>query len=505
MAIDSHHPLYAEFAPDWTMLRDCFRGERIVKSKGTLYLPPTSGMIQDGMKSANQLGSQAYAAYKMRARFPGLVRDAVEAALGVMHHKPPHIELPESMKPLMDKATLQKEGLPLLLRRINEEQLITGRCGLLADLPAKPQPGVVLPYTALYKAESIINWDQGTRDGVAVESLNLVVVNESEYERDADFEWKMQTKYRVLMLGDAMANELEGEGAIYRVGVFREDTGFNFNDKVMFAPTLRGKTLDLIPFTIINARDIIAEPEDSPLVGLAQLALHIYRGEADYRQSLFMQGQDTLVVIGGTSEDGYRTGANAAIVLPAEADAKYIGVDSAGLPELRTALENDYARAALKGGQLLDSVSRERESGDALKVRVAARTATLTQIALTSAFGLQEHLRKIAVWTGANPEEVLVGPNLDFIDDSLGGKELVEMMTAKAMGAPLSLESIHEIMAERGMTNKNFEEEIDLIEAEVVLVEAADPNGPVGSGDANPNNKPSTDDPELQGKIPKNK
>lgn len=478
MAVNSKHPLYSEYLNDWETVRDAYRGERIVKSKTTRYLPASSGMYLDGYPDPNTPGWKSYRAYLTRALFPDLVSDAVEAMIGVMHHKPPVIELPAVMEDLREKATLKGESLQMLLRRINEEQLVTGRLGILVDMPETPTKGRVLPYIAMYQAETILNWDQGRRDGIAVDNLNLVVLDETEHERTQDFEWESVEKYRVLVLGDPTENEPKGQG-IYRAGVFR-DNNATFNESALITPSIRGSTLDLIPFTFINSKDIVPDPDDPPLLGLANLVLAIYRGEGDYRQSLFMQGQDTLVVIGGSSEDEVRTGANSHISVPMGGDAKYIGVDSTGLSEQRSALENDYARASQKGGQLMDSVSRERESGDALKIRVAARTATLNQIALAGAFGLQSALRNIAVWIGADPEEVVVTPNLDFVDDTLNGKELVDLMTARQLGAPISLRSIHKLQQDKGLTEMDYEEEVSEIESEAPdeSIGSTNPEGP---------------------------
>ncbi len=490
--VDSQHPLYMEFLADWIKMRDCYRGERIVKEKGTTYLPPTAGMIADGMEPT-QLGFKQYNAYRLRAAFPDVVNDGIESMLGVMHNKPANIEIPKVMEPLIEEATLRHESLQMLLRRVNEEQLVTGRLGLLVDMPDVATTD--LPSIALYQAEDIINWDEGLRDGLVVDKLNFVALNESEFERVRNFEWEFQRKFRVLTLGNPHENVAEG---VYNVGVYREvDATFNLDNQV--EPSIRGKTLDEIPFVFINSKDVVPEPEEPPLLGLANLAFTIYRGEADYRQALFMQGQDTLVVIGGDEETTYRTGAGGFIHLPSGQghDAKFIGVDSTGLSEMREALQNDNNRASQKGGQMLDSVSRERESGDALKIRVAARTATLNQVALAGAFGLQQSLRIIARWVGANDQEVIVTPNLDFTDEALEGKTLVEYMTAKSLGAPFSLESIHDIMRDRDLTSKTFEEEVKQMILELELVAdlvpepATDPNGP--EEDDNPDT-PNPDD-----------
>lgn len=480
MAVDSKHPLYGEQEPLWEQCRDTHKGEQTVKAKGRTYLSPTSGMVADGMANALAPGSLAYAAYLKRAVLPDLVKDAVNAMLGVMHHKPPTIELPAAMEPLREVSTLRNESLDMLLRRINEEQLITGRLGLLTDIPKSPtaasgavQASAVtttasdLPYIALYEGEQIINWDDGRRDGIEVQNLNLVVLDETEFERDASFEWTEEKKYRVLILGEVNENEPQGTGT-YRVGTFRD--GADFSDTDLIEPSFRGKTLSHIPFTFINSADIVADPDQPPLLGLSNLVLTIYRGEADYRQALFMQGQDTLVISGGGEQDGeVRIGAGGRLDLPMGAKAEFIGVTSDGLVELRTSLENDYARGAQKGGQLMDSVSRERESGDALKIRVAARTATLNQIALTGAYGLQHTLRTIAVWIGANPEEVIVTPNLDFVDDNFSPDDLVKMVSARNLGAPISMETIHLWLQAKDVTDLDFEEEVAKIGEEELL------------------------------------
>lgn len=491
MGVDSRHPLFIEHEPDFRQMRRTYRGERVVKRAGFEFLPATSGMKEDGIGLATQQGQRAYDAYRVRARFPDLVRQAVEALLGVMHHKPAVFELPTAMEFMREDATVRNESLQMLLRRVNEQQLALGRLGLLADV-ADSGERKDLPYIATYLGETVINWDEGRSDGIEIQNLNFTSLDESEFERIADFEWELQQKFRVLLLaanetdeaaidtvsgenargtGDSgdepVANLPEGEG-VYRMGVFRENNT-TFTPQGLITPSIKGRTLSKIPFVFINTKDITPEPDDPPLLGLSNLTLAIYRGEADYRQALFMQGQDTLVVIGSTDDDEHRVGAGASINLPVSGDAKYIGVESAGLTEMRLSLENDYTRAGAQGGQLLDTVGGDQQSGEALRVRVAAKTATLNQIALAGAFGLQTLLKIIAEWLGANPDEVVVVPNLDFADDRMSGKDLTEIMAAKSLGAPLSLASIHAAMQEKGLTELSLEEELEKIEAEKEL------------------------------------
>lgn len=471
MGLDTLHPQYARFSESWVLMRDCFEGETRVKEKGEVYLPATSGMHLDGMKPGQE-GYKAYDAYRKRAVFHDYVKDAISVTIGLLHRKPPTIELPPQLEPLREKATVHGESLELLLRRINEEQLIVGRVGLMADLPAEPDPANPLPYLALYTAESVINWDDGSfRDGF--NSLNLVVLNETGWKRTEDFTWEIKEKFRVLQLGELTPNE---QDATYYQGVFE---GTQYSEASMFAPTIRGQTLQEIPFVFINSQDIVAEPAEPPLVGLGRLTMAIYRGEADYRQNLYMQGQDTLVVIGGITKAAtdipgqaptLRVGAGSRIDIEQGGDAKYVGVSSNGLMEQRMCLATDKERAMLKAGQFVRNTGMNRESGEAMRIRMTAQTATLNEIAISGAAGLEQILKTIAKWIGADPEKVKVKANTEFIEFEMNGQEIVQLMTARAMGAPVSLETIHTLMQERGITTKTLEEEAAAMEKEQDLL-----------------------------------
>jgi hypothetical protein len=464
MAVNNKHPLYTAMIDRWNLCRDSYLGEDQVKGQGTKYLPATSGQKEDGITLTTDTGYKDYEAYKTRAVYHDYFKEAVETYIGIMWSEKPVIELPSKLEGMMGSATTKGESLEQLLRRINEQQLVTGRVGLLLDLPPVPQSVGFLPYIAMYNAESIINWDDGRKGQLNKDSLNLVVLNESDYERGNDFVWDTKERYRVLTIGDTLENEAQG---VYKVGVFEGDNT-TFSESAMMEPYIKGAKLDRIPFVFINSKDIVTTPDVPPLTGVAKLSMAIYRGEADYRQSLFLQGQDTLVLIGGQggSEDSLRVGTGGVIDMPTNGDAKFIGVDSSGLSEQRLALENDKAQIANKSGQLIDTRSRQKESGEALTKRIAAQTATLKSIAQSGAEGLEKILKFAAEWVGANPEEVKVEPNLDFAEETLEPKQVLDMMTAKGLGAPLSKRSIHSMMRDKGMTEMEYEEELQEIDSE---------------------------------------
>lgn len=455
MSAKSVHPFYTAMLDKWQLGRDTYGGEDAIKEKGKLYLPATSGQIQDGAETDKQsLGAKAYEAYKTRAVYPDIYSEAVEAAIGIMHREPPKIGLPDVLEDMREDSTLLGESLEMLLRKINARQLTTGRLGLLGDI--RKDGEVARPVVAIYNELSIRNWDDTSINDDDVD-VRVVVLDESGYEMDANFAWTFKNKYRVLGL-------VGPDGTLEKTGTYGSvllDEKDEITDTTLESPNVTGNTLGKIPFVFVNSKDLSPTPDKPPMEGLAKLCLTIYRGEADYRQNLFMQGQDTLVRIGvqGDEDDAVRTGAGARIDVPLGGDAKYIGVSSNGLSEQRQALENDYKRAIQKSGQLLDATSRAKESGEALRIRVAAQTATLPQIAQTGAAALERVLRALAEWYGANPDDVTVRPNLNFTEADLNGQTLVQILQAKGLGSPHSEESIHEWMQDQGFTKRTYEEE----------------------------------------------
>lgn len=451
MSVETLHPLYQALLEDWAVMSVTYSGERAVKSAEFTYLPASAGMSLDGLLSG-QPGYVSYTSYISRAKFPEVVKPTVETLIGLMHRKPPKIELPPAMEPMRENATQEGESLELLLRKINENQLRNGRLGLLVDVPSGD--ATVLPFITVYPATAVRNWDDRV-DSFSKRRLQFVVLDQSGYRRQntADFSWTLVNEYLAVVLRDGTV-EYQLHSA-------------NGGEVVTNSPSLGGNRFSEIPFVFINTIDLTAQPDQPPLMPLAQQALAIYRLEADYRQALYMQGQDTLLLTGVDPDKEYRVGAGSVIALEApEGDGKFIGVDSQGLSEMRQALENDYARMEEIASNLLRTRGGEAESGEALRTRVAARTASIVGLVRAGAAGLQQSLRYCAEIKGLDPEKVVVEPNLDFTEDMFDGDELLKFGQAKALGAPISWRSVHKILQQREVTDLSYDDELDEIAKE---------------------------------------
>lgn len=250
-----------------------------------------------------------------------------------------------------------------------------------------------MPWLAGYSAEALINWS---------DDRQLFVLNETGLKREG-FRWENEERYRVLEMRD-------GRYTVQTYVGFQRTAGDPIN------PAGRGNAvLAEIPFVVIGARDLSLPLELPPLMGVARSAIALYQLSADYRWQLFMTGQETLVVINGDAPSAVGAGAVIAIKQAEGAggagrpDVKYVGPKGTGIDAHRTAIQDERQNAAQAGARLFNSgENKTAESGDALRIRFAAETATLTSIAQSSAAGLEQALRHIATMTGYRPDEVVV-------------------------------------------------------------------------------------------------
>lgn len=462
-ALDTKNPYYLQREGDWTMMRDAFGGERYIKEKGEGYLPPTASQVKDNM-SYMQVGWRNYNAYRTRAVYHELIKPSLLAMLGVMHAKPAEIELPAKLDPMREAATFDGMGLQWLIAKINEQQMLMGRYGLMLDIQNGAGP-LAVPYILGYNAESIINWDSSKAgDDQGPRRLQLVVLNESGYERRAGLSWMQMMRFRVLARAGDVRDLWDVSGPkitddTYIAAEVKQTQTATLAD--FDAPNIGGRLLNGIPFVFIGPRDLVPEPDIPLLMPMARIALAIYRTEADYRQALYMQGQDLLVITGqqADAEDSRQVGAFGSIDLPMGGTAEYIGTKSDGIKDMESSIQNDFKRAAQLGAQLLTERGNEAEAAQALNIRVASRTATLTTVAVAGAVGLERILKKAAEWVGADPKQVKVTPNLDFAEEQIQAQDLVYLMTGKNMGAPLSKKSIHGWLARNEFTAMTYEDE----------------------------------------------
>ena len=439
--VDNRHPEYVEHLPDWDKIRDVDRGEKKVKEEATKYLPMPSGFT-----TQSDLGVAMYDAYRTRAEFLGILGPMVRGMVGLIHTKEAQITMPPAMGGLWEKAS--KNGLPLeaFHRRITEELLKPGRYSILVDVD---EEGGDLPYLAGYKSEALINWS---------ETQDFFVLDESSLKRNR-FEWVQNTQFRELVVEDGvyyqrLFNSLDEEEG-QRIEVTKRTGG----------------TLKEVPLVVGNTDDLTTKLIEPPLIGVANSVIAAYQLSADYRHQLYMSGQETLVVRGLDKQHLPKVvGAGAAIGLGENpnAEAYYIGPAGVGIEAHRTAIQQAQENAVSAGLRLFDKHSGQ-ESGEALRLRYSAQTASIRSIAMTSGKMLEAALRHVAVFLGIDPELVIVKPNLRFVETVMNPAD-AEALMRLWLGGAISKPTLYENLqrGEIASEERSYEDEEELIESNPV-------------------------------------
>jgi hypothetical protein len=440
--VSTVHPDYDVIAPDWDMVRDAIAGETAVKQKTEDYLPMPSGFAaqDDG-------GAAMYAAYMLRGKFPEIMGPTLRGMTGIIHRIEAEIELPPQLEPLREKATVDGLSLTALHERITYELLATGRYGLLVDAP---EEGADVPYIAGYKAETIINWSL---------DQDFYVLDETSLARDG-FEWEEKPQFRVLEMIDEK----------YQVTLWETAESGNLTQQAPVNPQARGgKKFEEIPFIVCGSTDVSVDLDEIPLIGVARAAYNMYRLDTDYKWQLFMSGQETLFVYTNNENTNVNVvGAGVIHNLPIGSQAEYVGPSGQGIAAHKEAIEDERYQAVQAGAKMFDTERKAQESGEALKIRWAAQTASLTTVAINSAKGLERALKAAALFVGADPDKVSVFPNLRFIDTALDPAKAKYLMDLWIGGA-ISYQTLWDNLqrGDIGTYDRTWEEEKDLIDQEL--------------------------------------
>lgn len=440
-------PDYEAMLPTWKLVRDCVAGSEVVKEAGTNYLPSPPGFAQAPDPDAS------YAFYLDLAQFPEIVEPTIRGLTGVIHAKPSEYDLSTKLEPLLERATLDGITLEGLHHRLTQEVLTTGRYALLPDVTDE---GV--PHLACYPAEALVNWGLDEKQRLA-----FAVLDESAARWDAEtLEWTVERRWLLLQMVD---------GRYQSQSYVQEGERIVEDGPVRQVKRRGGTSLEEIPLVVVGATDLTPWPDKVPLRGLAQIAVAIYRLDADYRRALYLTAQPTPVVVGintsaAAGEQPLTIGSGVAWRLPAEASASFLEFSGAGIEAQRQAIQDERANAAHFGAQFVDA-GRQAESGEALELRRANQTATITTVAQTTAAGLERALRHLGTFLGEGPEAAEVRPNLEFAEIRLTAQEVAALVAAWQANA-ISLETLHDNLR-RGRVmarERTTEEEIAAIEDE---------------------------------------
>lgn len=417
------HKEYEEYYDTWQTCRDAATGQRAVHAGGEKYLPKLSGQ--------NDLD---YKAYLKRALYFNATGRTVEGMVGLCFRKQPTTDLPPALEAYVSDINLSGESLEGFSRNLVEAIIKTGRAGILVDYPPQPELESALtveqarvmgqrPYISSYSAESIRNWRLG-RVGNVHKLINLSL---SESYENEDGETK--TQIRELSLEPKYVQRVWREvktGKDAEWAIYSEHT-----------PTINGQSLEEIPFFFVAPKEADSRVQSPPIESLAYVNIAHYRNSADLENGAHVAGQPTPWVNGITDPENFPTlhlGSNTFLKLPLDAEAGFLQCGSEGFSTLEKAMDRKEEQMAALGARMLAGEKKQAETAEALEIKRGGESSVLASLVGSVEMTISAALKFMALWVGANPEEVRFELNKDFLPYPMDAQMLTAWVSAWQSG-----------------------------------------------------------------------
>ncbi len=429
MGVDTKSQSFEIMEPDYEELSIIRQGERAVKASGERLLPALGGQTPD-----------EYEKYKDRGSFYNALKKTIQAMVGSLLRKDPIVEVPADMEDMLDRITVDNKGFDELARTVSDGVVTFGRIGLLVD---KDDQADSEPYVAVYSALNIINWRTEIIDGQ--EKLVLLVLREQVAVADPTDIYEVETvwQYRVFRLineyMDDQGQLVELAEPILEVAIYRDsdDTGtgiVQYGDTMY--PEILGAPLDFIPFEFIGSLDNTPEPNEPPLLDVANLNIAHWKFSVDLAHGLHYTALPTPWAVGfNTDQELYVGGTKAWVTEEPGGSCGYLEFTGSGLKAIESYLNKLETQMATLGAQLLQDRRTGVEAAETARIRQTSETVTLITISKSISDGLTKTLQMVEMWRGSEPsEDTSVTMNTDFIETKITPQEITALLQTLLAG-----------------------------------------------------------------------
>ncbi len=406
MGVNRKHADYVANEKKWERCRDCYDGTDAVKKRATIYLP-----YLDSHKEGGSDGFEGYNAYILRALFYNATGRTVEGLAGYVFQKPVEVKAPSGMKEDWEDVTLTGVDINLFTMRALQETLVTGRNGVLIDLPENGGDDS-RPYWISFRAEDIYSWRSERIEGDP-QVLTRVVLREFVEEPDPnDLEFGLEgvERFRVLEL-HKVGEKYEYSQRVYRK--IKNSDKFSAGSPVW--PERHGKRLSRIPFVFVSSLGMTTAVGKPPLLDMVDVNLSHYRTMADLEHGRHFTALPTPWISGiRQSETPLKMGAGA-WDLDKGGSAGMLEFTGAGLNALVKAEQDKRKMMGVLGARLLEEQTVvERETATAVRMRHSGEGATLKAIVEILEKALSRVIQWHVWWTSTEESVKDVNASLDI-------------------------------------------------------------------------------------------
>lgn len=473
--IREEHFRYNRIRYSWRQVRDCIEGSNSIKRANQVYLPLPSGMNFNSATTPDfnneianfskntidyefeyvpwEHSNPAYSAYLQRARFPEMTNHSLMGFAGVATRQEPQINLPAGLEYLEENATADGLSLNELFEFCVSEIFQTGKLSLVLDMRAEDNTFYIAPYNA----ESNIDWNTSFANGKRRQT-EAVFIEAGENRSITDEREKDKHIYYYLA---PLENFDPGAEEIPTMFAFAQTYTDGKPDSEPILLTAQGNPIEELPIINLGSIKNDPDPDTIPLLGISDIALTIYRKDADLAQAQYLTCNPTLFVFGINKEDMPRViGSTVAVGIPnPNGRAEYPPTDTSALEHIRNHIQDLFNEAVQYGANLLGRDRKAVESAEALALRKAASGATLVGVVRKIGEAITEILNLAARWSG-RPETAEFIPSLDFAEHTLSAQELTALVRTWIEGG-ISQDTLLDNLREADIVSNEIDNETE--------------------------------------------
>ncbi len=401
MGIEQNHPLYDENVDRWTVCRDAFEGEYVIKKKSTVYLPILAGM--SGLDYDN---------YLRRARFLGATGATVRAITGVLFIKNPKITTGDLVP--TDDIDGSLTTLPSFHQQLASEFLVSGRPGVWVDWDNSRN----LPYVKLVRASDVVNWTPSDK------GLQRVVIEQCYYQEAQDDIYKKEkVRSRIELFMDNGVFKTR-EWILQKNGKGKDE----WTAKPVVTPFYRGGVpVTTFPFTFCTETGLNTEIHAPQIEPVAHLNIGHYMNSADLAWGGHFACLPTPWITGIDKPDKpIAIGPTSAIII-SEADAKVgmLQYDGKSLDVMLRIMADQERQMAELGTRFFEKAGVE--TAEAKRLRMSASTSSLLNLASMTSLGMKWTLEQMNLWMQVD-DEYAYELDKNFIPDRITPAEMKQLL-----------------------------------------------------------------------------
>lgn len=484
MSVSNKKKSYRKNVYNRKMARDCVEGANAIKRANTLYLPMPNGFnyLPDDRPAPQQPrdnetfseydapwfhSNPAYSAFLQRARFPEIVSLALHGLVGTATRKDPEIKLPPAISYMEEDAGKNGESLCRVFATMIYECLIAGNCFPLLDVHQKTNK----LFIDVIPAEEFVDWEESIYgDGLTFANIEINSTVRSKIDKFVSEEKTYNFVFSHAEDGAAVVVEKYCDGVI---------------ESPAEEITIQGKSFERIPLFPVGSVENCSKPQPALILGLCEIALDIYRTDADIKNARHLTCNPTMVITGaedtsdpetGESSGGVPmlAGSQVALML-GDPNAKvfYPNTDTSALEHVGKTIQDFYVEATMYSSSIVSSApSTKVEAFETVQLKEVAKNASLISVVNNVSEQMVRILQYAAELSGASPDAVEFTPYTDFADGRIS-KELLDSLVDIWKNRGLSLISLLEILKGANLLpkNKTVEQLITEINTEAPRVE----------------------------------